>query len=132
MQICPRGVTCCTPEMESKLWTLTRESFTSSLSSTTKPLQALFQTKSRLFSGNIYFFILFQTKSRLFSGNIYFFILFQTKSRLFSGSIYFFILFPLNFFQKFGKHKFVNISKVYLCLFHERIVFTTPPPPSIS
>ena len=59
LQICPRGVTCCTPEMESKLWTLTRESFTSSLSSTTKPLQALFQTKSRLFSGNFYFFIFF-------------------------------------------------------------------------
>ena len=54
LQICPRGVTCCTPEMESKLWTLTRESFTSSLSSTTKHLQALFQTKSRLFSGKIY------------------------------------------------------------------------------
>lgn len=61
LQICPRGVTCCTPEMESKLWTLTRESFTSSLSSTTKPLQALFQTKSRLFSGNFYFFIFFST-----------------------------------------------------------------------
>jgi len=43
-------VTCCTPEMESKLWTLSRETYATSLSSTAKHIQAIFQTKSGLFS----------------------------------------------------------------------------------
>lgn len=49
LKICPRGVTCCTPEMETKLWTLARESYSSSLMSSTQHIQSTFHTKSRKF-----------------------------------------------------------------------------------
>jgi len=49
LQICPRGETCCTPEMESKLWTVSREGYSAALASTTSHLQATFQTKAKLF-----------------------------------------------------------------------------------
>merc|ERR1719431_2128698 len=49
LKICPRGVTCCTPEMETKLWTLSRESYTSSLAASTQHMQATFHAKSRRF-----------------------------------------------------------------------------------
>ena len=50
-RICPRGVTCCTPEMETKLWTLSRDTYTQALASSTAHLQATFQAKSRKFDG---------------------------------------------------------------------------------
>jgi len=49
LKICPRGVTCCTPEMETKLWTLSRESYSSSLAASTQHMQATFHAKSRRF-----------------------------------------------------------------------------------
>lgn len=51
LKICPRGVTCCTPEMETKLWTLSRDSFNQALAATTAHLQASFNAKSRKFDG---------------------------------------------------------------------------------
>jgi len=49
LKICPRGVTCCTPEMETKLWTLARDSYTNALSASTAHLQATFKEKSKKF-----------------------------------------------------------------------------------
>jgi len=49
LQICPRGVTCCTPEMESKLWTLSREMYTSALTDTASHVPAQLQQKSKEF-----------------------------------------------------------------------------------
>ena len=53
LQICPRGVTCCTPEMETKLWTLSRETYTASLAATTHHLQSLFHSRSKRFDGEL-------------------------------------------------------------------------------
>jgi len=49
LKICPRGVTCCTPEMETKLWTLSRDTYTQALEASTAHLQATFQEKSKKF-----------------------------------------------------------------------------------
>jgi len=49
LQICPRGVTCCTPDMETKLRTLSREQYSSSLVASTNHIQAIFHSKSRRF-----------------------------------------------------------------------------------
>jgi hypothetical protein len=51
LQICPRGVTCCTPEMETKLWTFSRKTYTESLAATTHHTQALFHSRSKRFDG---------------------------------------------------------------------------------
>ena len=55
LKICPRGVTCCTPDMETKLMTLSRDSFSQALAATTAHLQASFNAKSRKFDGELEF-----------------------------------------------------------------------------
>ncbi len=55
LQICPRGVTCCTPEMETKLWTFSRKTYTESLAATTHHTQALFHSRSKRFDGKLVF-----------------------------------------------------------------------------
>lgn len=49
LKICPRGVTCCTPEMESKMWTMSRETYTSAIGAATQHMQATFHSKAQLF-----------------------------------------------------------------------------------
>jgi len=49
LKVCPRGVTCCTPEMEVKLATLARQSYTESIAAATAHMQASFHAKSRKF-----------------------------------------------------------------------------------
>ena len=55
LKICPRGVTCCTPDMETKLWTLARETYSQALAASTAHLQATFNAKSRKFDGKLSF-----------------------------------------------------------------------------
>ena len=54
LKICPRGVTCCTPEMETKMWTLSRETYTSAIGAATQHMQATFHSKAQLFDGEIF------------------------------------------------------------------------------
>ena len=53
LKICPRGVTCCTPEMETKMWTLSRETYTNAIGAATQHMQATFHSKAQLFDGEI-------------------------------------------------------------------------------
>ena len=53
LKVCPRGVTCCTPEMEVKLATLARQSYTESIAAATAHMQANFHAKSRKFDGEL-------------------------------------------------------------------------------
>ena len=53
LKICPRGVTCCTPDMETKLWTLSRETYSQALAASTAHIQATFNAKSRKFDGKM-------------------------------------------------------------------------------
>ena len=51
LQICPRGLTCCTEEMEKKLWTSTRESYKKAMHSAASSIQKIFNSKANKFDG---------------------------------------------------------------------------------
>lgn len=49
LQICPTGLTCCTQEMEQKLWSVSKDSYSKSIQSSTGSMQKLFNKKAKKF-----------------------------------------------------------------------------------
>ena len=53
LQICPRGLTCCTEEMEKKLWIVSKDKYGEALQSSASAMQRLFSQRSNKFNGKI-------------------------------------------------------------------------------
>ena len=51
MQICPRGLTCCTEEMEKKLRAVSKDQYGEAIQSSASPMQKLFNQRSNKFNG---------------------------------------------------------------------------------
>ena len=54
LQICPRGLTCCTEEMEKKLWIVSKDKYGEALQSSASAMQRLFSQRSNKFNGKIW------------------------------------------------------------------------------
>ncbi len=51
LQICPRGLTCCTKEIEQKMRSASRENYSKALQASANSIQKLFNTKANRFDG---------------------------------------------------------------------------------
>ena len=51
LQICPRGLTCCTEEMEKKLWIVSKDQYGKAIQSSASSMQRLFHQRSNKFDG---------------------------------------------------------------------------------
>ena len=54
LQICPSGLTCCTSEMEQKLWSVSKDHYGKSVQSATGSIQKLFNKRAKKFDGKFY------------------------------------------------------------------------------
>jgi len=53
LQICPRGLTCCTEEMERKLWSISKDQYTKGVKSQAASLMKMFNNRAKKFDGKI-------------------------------------------------------------------------------
>ena len=51
LQICPRGLTCCTEEMEKKLWVVSRDQYGKAIQSAASQMQRSFNQWASKFDG---------------------------------------------------------------------------------
>ena len=51
LQICPRGLTCCTEEMEKKLWIVSKDQYGKAIQASASSMQRLFNQRSNKFNG---------------------------------------------------------------------------------
>ena len=51
LQICPRGLTCCTEEMEKKLRAVSKDQYGEAIQSSASSMQKLFNQRSNKFNG---------------------------------------------------------------------------------
>lgn len=56
LQICPSGLTCCTQEMEQKLWSVSKDHYGKSIQVATGSMQKLFNKKGKKFDGKSNFY----------------------------------------------------------------------------
>ena len=51
LQICPSGLTCCTEQMEQKLWSVSKDQYGKRIQSETGSIQRLFNKRGKKFDG---------------------------------------------------------------------------------
>ena len=53
LQICPSGLTCCTEQMEQKLWSVSKDQYGKRIQSETGSIQRLFNKRGKKFDGKL-------------------------------------------------------------------------------